>query len=101
MEKGRIYLQHVQHANDCWQIIVRKLFGQSSIEQMDKFGRYLALRQQKLYRLYRIGNLPDRVRLTNIYKSRIACFYEHTLFDTEPQQIATDESDAFIFSSVI
>ena len=74
------------------------------MEQIDKFGRYLALRQQKLYRLYRIGNLQDKVRLTNIYKSRIACFYEHNLFDAEPQQMAgacTDESDAFNFDSVI
>ena len=96
-------LSQLRAANECWDCIVKKLFGQSSVAHIDSFGRYLALRQQKMYRLFRIQKVDEDVKLQNIYKTRITPYYHHAHLDA--QDVSTipleDPAEVFKFKPLI
>ena len=74
-------LRHIQKAYSIWESIVIKTYG--DLDLVIDFGKYIVLRQQKMYRLYIMQSVDQFLKLHNIYKDRCIRFYEHTLFDTE------------------
>jgi hypothetical protein len=61
---------------------MKRLFGNFSVEYLDSFGRYLILRQQRIYRVFatdrraKIGTED----FSHIYKGRCKEYYEHSFF---------------------
>ena len=72
-------LNHLQECNSVWDSIIKRLFGKSSIEKLDSFGRYLVLRQQNIFKTFEGGNNSSAFK--NIYKERCKKFYEHSFYD--------------------
>lgn len=78
-------LDHLKICNQVWDGILRKIFGPNSIENLEQFGRYLVLRQQRIYRAFNDKKLSIREQqiceLRNIYKERSKKLYDHAFFD--------------------
>lgn len=71
-------LTHLYLCNVAWESMVAKLFGLDALEHIDNFGRYLVLRQQRIYFSNSTDGRPD---YKNIYKDRCRKFYTHNYFD--------------------
>lgn len=74
-------LPHLKKCNRVWDAIVRRAFGSVAIEHLDEFGRYLFLRQQRIFRVTCLGRDDKYCELPNIYKDRCRKFYLHSFYD--------------------
>lgn len=75
------YLEELLGCSRIWDCLVRKIFGYSSIETLEDFGRYILKRQQRIYRLFRLQKVDLDLRLTNIFKERCRKYYDHEFLD--------------------
>ena len=74
-------LKHLKLCCNIWDQFVKMLFGPGQLEVIDKFGKYIIIRQQKLYRCLRVQKHDRELSMHNIYKDRCRKFYDHTLFE--------------------
>ena len=65
-QKSMPILSHLVECNSVWDSIIKRLFGKSAIENLDRFGRYLVLRQQNIFRTFEGENSSSAFK--NIYK---------------------------------
>ena len=72
-------LSHLQECNVVWDSIIKRLFGKNAIENLDMFGRYLVLRQQRIFKTF--DGEKNSSAFKNIYKDRCKKFYEHSFYD--------------------
>jgi hypothetical protein len=81
--KSPLFFEHIRIACDIWDDLVKKVFGKSAVKNIDEFGHYLFIRQQRIYRLFRVQKEDLDLRLANIYKDRCARYYEHTFYEKD------------------
>lgn len=100
LKHPRVY-QHIQICCQIWDQMVVKIFGDNTVEMMKDFGKYLVMRQQRMFYLYRIHKVDAEVKLYNIYKERCKRFYNHDFFDDEIEKAASVRAEeAFTFESL-
>ena len=88
--KSPIVLEHMRIACDIWDDLMKKIFGRFAVKHIQNFGHYMFLRQQRIYRLFRVQKEDLDLRLTNIYKDRCVRYYEHVYFEGENLQYYLD-----------
>lgn len=74
-------LQHIKLCCNIWDQFVKMLFGPEQLEVIERFGKYIIIRQQKHFRCLRVQKLDKELSMHNIYKDRCRKFYDHTLFE--------------------
>lgn len=86
-----VLIDQIKICCDEWDRVLVRFFGQPGgtpsssaiVSHFENFGRYLMLRQQRIYRLYRVHKYDTRLRLLNIYKERAVKYYEHDFYDRQ------------------
>ena len=68
-------LRQLLICNRVWDDLVCLIFGTESIKHLDSFGRYLVLRQQKIFTAF--DSMNENCDLPNVYKERCRKFYNH------------------------
>ena len=69
---------------------MKKIFGRFAAKHIQNFRHYIFIRQQRIYRLFRVQKEDLDLRLTNIFKDRCVRYYEHVYFENENLQYYLD-----------
>jgi hypothetical protein len=85
--RARIVLYEMWLCNKVWDSLVQEFFGKKCLTNISHFGRYLILRQQKLYRLFKVQRIHQ---LSSIFKERTTKYYDHRFFDSPLSTVQED-----------
>lgn len=74
----QVILMEIKLCNRIWDQIVKFIFGASSLPYLDEFGKYILVRQQRLFNTFMTSKSKSS-SLANIYKKRVHPYYKRKL----------------------
>ena len=81
-----------------WDSIVKEIFGSKSVSKIDNFGKFLLIRQQKIYRAFNSDN--EDLNLSCIYKKMSLKYYEHSFYEEFVNELNVKEEPLILKTNI-